>query len=490
MRSFFIVLVVAILLFFSYFLVNLTGFAINNDTIEVSIGEKLNGKLTALSYPSGLWLGQVVDIGAEFQNTGSVNLTTNIEIRVYRYHDNKLNLTASYYDFSKKIVPGMQTIYSVVYFPIIDGSYYIQARAPFDGKIAEIWGAFYVYPLNWTPPIYDCPTQCVYNGYTYGACRQECQMEEIENAGICSNPLYPKCCCGGYNVTTIATTTIEGNITTTSTSIPFTVPTTTPTSVATTSSTTTTTIGLTTSTIGIPKIEIEYPEEIEIYPGESKFVNIIVNNTGEVSLTRLRLYLSTTRLINTTINPKVVFDLPVGESVIFLVTLDAPFDIIPGDYAFDFELISKEIKAEKSSLIKVLPEAISLKDLVYRTILNYKILITQIDNEIITMHMKRYDVRLANQSIGYAKANLTYAEDLYNLEGYEDAWNTLKDVKKNIEDAVFHLGHATLQIRAEPTIFLIIILILPILVTIIFVTYYMLKKKETERPRLLRNIKQ
>ena len=489
MRRFFIVLIIAILLFFSYFLVNLTGFAINNDTIEVSIGEKLNGKLTALSYPSGLWLGQIVDIAAEFQNTGSVNLTTNIEIRVYRYHDNKLNLSATYYDFSKKIVPGSQRIYRVIYFPYADGPYYIQARAPYDGKISELWGAFYVYPLNWTPPIYDCPTQCVYNGYTYGACRQECQLEETENAGICSNPLYPKCCCGGYNLTTISTSTIEGNVTTSST--PFTVPTTATTSVATTSVlTTTSTIGLTTSTIGIPKIEIEYPEEIEIYPGESKFVNIIVNNTGEVSFTRLRLYLSTTRLINTTINPKVVFDLPVGESVIFLVTLDAPSTIPPGEYPFDFELISKEIKAEKSSLIKVLSEEISLKDLVYRTILNYKLLITQIDNEIISMHMKRYDVRLANQSITYAKANLTYAEELYDLEGYEDAWNTLKDVKKNIEDAVFHLGHATLQIRAEPTIFLIIILILPILVTIIFVTYYMLKKKETERPRLLRNIKQ
>ncbi len=482
MRAYLIIFIPIILLFL-YFFPAITGFVTGN--VNVSIREKTDGAITSLSYPSSLWFGQFVNITAEFTNIGSTEITEQMIIKIYKYNG-RLNLTATYYDSSALLLPGMKKFFNALYVPITDGTYYIQVRAPYDSRVAELWGSFIVYPPNWTAPVYECSLQCGYYGFTYGACRQICVEGETQIIGICTNPAYPACCCGGYiNVTTTGTpTTIPGNVTITTTVNPYS------TTVSTTSSIATTTMVWTslstTTTVAIPQLSVDYDEEIRVYRGGSILYDIIVNNTGNIKLDKIRLHLSTTSYVNTTINPKFVSTLAVNETILFIVSIDA-FDNTPvGDYPLSFEVISDEAKIEKTATLKVMAEPPSIKDQVYDTILNYRILISEIGREILIADLKGFDTRTANESLTSAKTALENAEELYGSGEYESARVVLYNTKRHIEDSVFQLAHATLMVRAEPGPLLYIMLLLPIILTAIFVSYYLAREKRRRRPRLLR----
>ncbi|MEM7821652.1 MAG: NEW3 domain-containing protein [Candidatus Aenigmatarchaeota archaeon] len=122
--------------------------------LEVSVKEKTDGKLL-LAYEPSIEIGNQQKMYAEFINTGTKQITTKIELRVYGYLNNTLKPLAYYYDISVPLEAGMRKGFSSVFVPPDVGLYYIQSKAHYDTKVIETWGAFYVHlPPSGVIPIY------------------------------------------------------------------------------------------------------------------------------------------------------------------------------------------------------------------------------------------------------------------------------------------------------------------------------------------------
>ncbi|MEM5836531.1 MAG: hypothetical protein QW451_01175 [Candidatus Aenigmatarchaeota archaeon] len=122
--------------------------------LEVSVKEKTDGKLL-LAYEPSIEIGNQQKIYAEFINTGTKQVTAKIELKVYGYVNNTLKPLAYYYDVSVPLDPGMRRGFKSVFVPPSVGLYYIQAKAYYDTKVVETWGAFSVnLPRGEIIPIY------------------------------------------------------------------------------------------------------------------------------------------------------------------------------------------------------------------------------------------------------------------------------------------------------------------------------------------------
>ncbi|MEM7825071.1 MAG: hypothetical protein QXO27_03820 [Candidatus Aenigmatarchaeota archaeon] len=238
--------------------------------------------------------------------------------------------------------------------------------------------------------------------------------------------------------------------------------------------------------IGVPKLGLNYPEKVKISQGESMLISITASNVGNTTLHNLKLYFSTTSLINFTINPKQIASLAFNRSVIFLISVDVPTTTPEGIYPFDFELISDEIKDVGKITIEVIALPISEEEEIRQKILNFEFLISEIEHEIFLTSLEGFDVSLANQSLNNAKSNLRIAKEYFNLKKFEDTKRELEKVRKNLESAVLQLASATLYIY-KPSAFVwwwIILIIILVIAGILIYYYY--RKRKKKRPRLLR----
>ncbi|NIO45039.1 MAG: hypothetical protein GTN36_05820 [Candidatus Aenigmarchaeota archaeon] len=134
-------IIIAFLMFY-YNLGGITGFV----GADVSIKSKTDGNIL-LSYDYSVNLTTSQNITAEFVNTGSTNYTATIEITVYYYNNTtgNLNELVSYTDASVFLYPGERQRFTTSFLPIRTGFYYIRVRVPYDAKVAEQWGSFYVF---------------------------------------------------------------------------------------------------------------------------------------------------------------------------------------------------------------------------------------------------------------------------------------------------------------------------------------------------------
>jgi len=138
-----ILLFVVASLIFYYNLSGITGFA--GADLNVSIKSKTRGKIL-LEYDPLINLTESQNIRVEFVNTGTTNYSARIEITVFMYNTTTGNLDelANYYDMSVSLYPGGRKSFSTVFLPTREGTYYIKVRVPYDARIAEYWGSFYV----------------------------------------------------------------------------------------------------------------------------------------------------------------------------------------------------------------------------------------------------------------------------------------------------------------------------------------------------------
>ncbi len=137
-----LLLIVAFLIFY-YNLSGITGFA--GADLNVSIKLKTRGKIL-LEFNPLINLTESQNIRVEFINTGTTNYTARIEITVFMYNTTTgtLDELANYYDTSVYLYPGGRKSFSTVFLPTREGTYYIKVRVPYDARIAEYWGSFYV----------------------------------------------------------------------------------------------------------------------------------------------------------------------------------------------------------------------------------------------------------------------------------------------------------------------------------------------------------
>ena len=237
-----------------------------------------------------------------------------------------------------------------------------------------------------------------------------------------------------------------------------------------------------------PELNLTYLEKVTILKGGSIIVPVTVKNIGGANAYNLRFYVSTSNLINFDVNPKQVSNLLPTQSTAFLVLIDIPSNVSDGKYPFDFEVISDKKRERGSIEIEVVSELVSEEEAIYQKILNYEFLIAEIEHEISLAASNGIDVSLANQSLNNAKANLETARDFFNLRKFVDAKDALKNVEKNLSDAVFQLANANLYIYRPSAFAPFWILIIILLMAAAASGYYYYKKRKRRKPRLLRNI--
>jgi hypothetical protein len=241
-----------------------------------------------------------------------------------------------------------------------------------------------------------------------------------------------------------------------------------------------------------PSMALEYPETVRIKQGESKLFNILVRSTGNIPLSNVRLYISTSNLLDIEINPKQFFKIVPNESAIFLVSVNTSEKTPVGNYSFDFQVISDEVKEEKSIRLEIVSEIPSIVEDINETILNYEYIIAEIQHEINYAALKGIDVKLPQDTLNKAIEGLEKAKEYYQQGKYEDARSKLAEVKKYLEDAIYQLAVAGIVIQLPafiPTYIILIPILVGVMITVLFIIWKRKREKEKERrPKLLRSI--
>jgi hypothetical protein len=139
-------------LMFYYDLGGITGYAGSN--LNISIRSRTRGQIH-LDYAPIVNLTTSQNMTAEFVNTGSTNYTAQIQIVMYIYNETtgSLEELAEYIDNSVLLYPGQRKSFSTSFRPNRIGTYYIKVRVPYDARVGEYWGSFFVvYYHPYQPP--------------------------------------------------------------------------------------------------------------------------------------------------------------------------------------------------------------------------------------------------------------------------------------------------------------------------------------------------
>lgn len=406
MRKFYLIVILLILLttFLLRDFLSKIGLSLLS-MLEVSVKEKTDGKLL-LAYEPSIEIGNKQEMYAEFINTGTKQVTAKIELRVYGYINNTLKPLAYYYDTSVPLDIGMRRGFKSVFMPPSIGLYYIQAKAYYDTRVIETWGAFSVHlpPGEVIPiykPIYAPP------------------------------PAFPPA-------------------------------------------------------PGAPELELEYSPSVKFYLGEKKLISVSVKNIGNAPAHNLKLYISTSSLINTSVFPKQVSILPPNQSVVFVISIEIPSGIEEGFYLLEFETMNDEgIKKRGEISIQVLPIPPSEEEEIYEKILNYEFLISEIQKEIDYAFLEGYDVKIANETLRIARESLENAKSYFKLKRFEETKKELKKVEKFIEEAALQLASSTLYVYKPPAILWWLILLMIFSIAFVVLIFLYLRKRTKKRPKLL-----
>jgi len=242
--------------------------------------------------------------------------------------------------------------------------------------------------------------------------------------------------------------------------------------------------------VGAPELALEYPDLVKFYVGEKKLINVSVKNVGTAAAHNLKLYISTSSLIDISIYPKQFSALNPNETLIFVISIGIPPTMQEGIYPLEFEVMNDEgIKktGEISIQVSLIPppeeEEISQK------ILNYEFLISEIQQQINSAFLQGYDVSLANKTLSLAKASLENAKDYLKSKRIKDAKKELENVENRVQEAALQLASSTLYLYKPPAIlwWLILLIILTIALAILAYWYW---KRRKRRPKLLQRVEE
>jgi hypothetical protein len=417
-------LIISIL--FLAFLLNEARKEITGLTIaNVSVDTETRIRVSAFDYPVFPDIGEFVNVTIEVQNSGSTPYTERIEVFI---KNSTMDELAYYYDTSKFLNPGDRDSFRFVYLPPDYGVYYIQLRVSYaETRRLETWGVFVVAP------------ELPYNGTTTTTIEGE--QEEIEGA-------Y-----GDYDVS--EREYIRGQ-------------------------------PAPAGRLDLQyRLRIDLPNMIDITKGETSVTYVNVENIGESTIHSLRIIKYTQSNIEADIFPKFLPSLAPNSSSIFMISVKAPFEIQPDVYPLELEFSSDEIDIEKKLLLNVTD--LNLKDLVYQTILNYKFILAEFENQMIEASEEGIDISEIEIMFESIKYDLNLAEEYYNEGDYDRAYKKLQLIHTDIQNLL--LKFAIIKIPRPvflKTWHIIVFLGLLLLILIIVLLYlYRKSKKELKRPKLL-----
>jgi hypothetical protein len=242
--------------------------------------------------------------------------------------------------------------------------------------------------------------------------------------------------------------------------------------------------------VGAPELALEYPDLVKFYVGEKKLINISVKNVGTAAAHNLKLYISTSSLIDISIYPKQFLALNPNETLIFVISIGIPSTMQEGTYPLEFELMNDEgIKKIGEISLQVTSIPPPEEEEIYQKILNYELLISEIQQQINSAFLQGYDVSFANKTLSLARASLENAKDYLKSKRIKDAKKELIEVENKIQDAALQLASATLYLYRPPAILWWLILLIILAIALAILAYWYLKRRK-RRPKFLQRIEE
>ncbi|MEM5853615.1 MAG: hypothetical protein QXG39_00720 [Candidatus Aenigmatarchaeota archaeon] len=241
--------------------------------------------------------------------------------------------------------------------------------------------------------------------------------------------------------------------------------------------------------IGFPELSLEYPSYIEFYQGEKKLINVTVKNIGNASIHNLKLHISTSSLIDVTIQPKQVSILKPNESLIFIISIQIPQDLPEGTYPFEFETMNDE-GVKKDGLISIVVTSLKPpeEEEILRKILSYEFMIFEIQKGINSAFLEGYDVTLANKTLNLAKLSIQKSKEYLEVGNVKECKNQLSKAESYIQQAALQLASSSIYAYKPLALTWWLIIILIIVIALCILLYLYFKRKREERPRVLRQM--
>lgn len=221
---------------------------------------------------------------------------------------------------------------------------------------------------------------------------------------------------------------------------------------------------------------IEYPTELGIESGWSRYPTVKIKNTGDVTLYNIRLLIRGIPLSWIIIEPLNISSLIPNEVAIFSLKIIVPSGEKTNSYPFKIVAISDEITDEKTGILFVFS---SREELLLYELNKVKEKLSDLENRTEAAIRDGKDVSNVITLINETQNMIKQAEDLIKKKDYDNALDKIISTSNLIERANQLLLKAP---KTKPMIlpglplekFLIILIILIISITIIV---YMIKKK-------------
>lgn len=200
--------------------------------------------------------------------------------------------------------------------------------------------------------------------------------------------------------------------------------------------------------VQIPSMDLDYPKAVKVEQGDSTVFAIDVGNSGTAYLHRLRVFVSSTSLLEYDVNPKQVsvlgpaYDYLQQHNTTFLISVSAAEDTPPGSYLMDFRVVSDQIDSVGKVTVTVLPGGALSVDDIRQRILSYGVIISDIERQMLAANRRGIDVSQVNGSLRGAISDLDEARALFERGEYGGARDGLDKVKKNLERATLQLATA------------------------------------------------
>ncbi len=126
--------------------------------INIAIEEKKELKIISFIYNGTIDIEQSQNVSVTIMNVGSIPVTAQIFIDIFYYSNGSLVPEASYIDFPVYLEGGYKHTFKIKYYPSKEGTFYIRVKVPYDSKVIEAWGLFYVKIFPITLTRYTTPT--------------------------------------------------------------------------------------------------------------------------------------------------------------------------------------------------------------------------------------------------------------------------------------------------------------------------------------------
>jgi len=234
-----------------------------------------------------------------------------------------------------------------------------------------------------------------------------------------------------------------------------------------------------------PVMRINYTRSIEVDQGQSYLLYLEVENLGSkhgnISLDNIMFHAKSFG-IPFSVVPEKIHKLEKGQSGFFVVTLNVPNNMVPGEYVLDFTVISD--RASRPGKISINVKELPVKEEIWNTIQNYLFIIERLKVEIKEANLEGVNTSFAEYYLNSSITAVDEATELYEKGDFDNAKGRLTGARSYIERTVLELALARAELLrivlpAYVSLLLVVLIIIAIL-TVMFFLYVRRRKKERE----------